>query len=447
MQRQHWILTGKFASVLSIPLMLWAYPDGAPRRATGAPGDNTCIQSSCHIGTTTSNSPLLSLSFEGGTSYTPGTRQRFTLTLTDPARNYGFQASARLESNPSSAQAGTFTPVGTTTYVLCDNNIDRPASGCPASAPVEFITHSRAGSTTTFSFDWTPPATAAAGPVVIYVAGNANNGPGANGAKLHLKSLRLTPVGVVSPKPTISSGGVVSASSFGGGSTVAPGSWIEIFGKDLSTTTRSWAGSDFNGSTAPTSLDGVSVQVDGLPAFVNYISPTQVNVQVPADIAQAPIEVVLTNSLGRSEATTITGAARAPGILAPPSFIVGGRQYLVAQFADGTYAGRPGLIAGLNFRAPIPGDRIVIYGVGFGQVNPAINPGSITTVASDLGSSFRAQLGTATAVAEFKGLAPNFVGLYQFNLVVPNIQAADHEVTFEIDGVKTKSGVYLTTAN
>ncbi|MCX6610295.1 MAG: hypothetical protein NTW74_05525, partial [Acidobacteria bacterium] len=160
MQRHQRILTGKFAAILSVPLILWAYPDGAPKRATGAPGDNTCIQSSCHIGTTTSNSPLLTLSYEGGTSYTPGTKQRFTLTITDTARDYGFQASARLESNLSNSQAGTFTPVGTSTYVICDNNSDRPASGCPASASVEFITHARAGSTRSFSFDWTPPAAA-----------------------------------------------------------------------------------------------------------------------------------------------------------------------------------------------------------------------------------------------------------------------------------------------
>jgi hypothetical protein len=50
--------------------------------------------------------------------------------------------------------------------------------------------------------------------------------------------------------------GVISASAFGGFSSVAPGSWIEIYGSNLALDTRGWTGSDFQGNTAPTSLDG-----------------------------------------------------------------------------------------------------------------------------------------------------------------------------------------------
>jgi hypothetical protein len=60
--------------------------------------------------------------------------------------------------------------------------------------------------------------------------------------------------------PQISSGGVVSAGSFGGFAAAAAGSWIEIYGTNLSpNSTRSWAGSDFSGNTAPTALDGVPI--------------------------------------------------------------------------------------------------------------------------------------------------------------------------------------------
>jgi hypothetical protein len=47
--------------------------------------------------------------------------------------------------------------------------------------------------------------------------------------------------------PAISAGGVVSASAFGGFTSVSPGSWIEIYGSNLATNTRSWGGSDFKG--------------------------------------------------------------------------------------------------------------------------------------------------------------------------------------------------------
>ena len=446
LSRPRAIWAGKFAAVLSVPFLIWAYPTGAPQRATGAPGDKTCVQSGCHTGTVTSNSSLVSLSWSGGTTYTPGKKQTFTVSISDTASQYGFEASARLASNPSSAQAGSFSPSSSATYVICDNGTDRPTAGCPASSPVEFITHTRAGSTKSWTFDWTPPADASAGNVTIYVAGNANQGPNERNAKVYLTSLTLSPASST-PKPTISSGGAVSASAFGGGSTIAPGSWLEIFGSNLSTTSRPWAGSDFAGSQAPKSLDGVSVTVDGKPAYVAYISPGQINVQVPDGIATgSPVAVVVTASGVSSDPVTLNGRARAPGLLSPSSFNVNGKQYVVAQFADGAYAGPPGLIDGLTFRLPKPGDRLVVYGVGFGGVSPDTPSGTVASNATSL-PGLTVQIGSTTATAEYAGLAPNFVGLYQFNLVVPNVQAGDQSILMRIDGATTQSNLVLPTSN
>ncbi len=80
---------------------------------------------------------------------------------------------------------------------------------------------------------------------------------------------------------------VVSASAFGGFASVAPGSWVEIYGSDLAPDTRGWTGADFNGNNAPIALDGVSVSIGTQAAFVDYISPTQVNAQLPSNIATA----------------------------------------------------------------------------------------------------------------------------------------------------------------
>lgn len=446
MNRQRWIYAGKVCAIFSVPLLIWAYPTGAPQRATGAPGDKTCIQSGCHTGTTTTDSSLISVSWAGGSTYTPGKKQTFTVAISDTASDFGFEATARLASNTSAGQAGTFTPLTTATYVICDNGADRPASGCPSTAPVEFITHSRAGSTKTWSFDWTPPADASAGNVIIYVAGNANLGPGERNAKVHLKSITLSPVSSV-PKPTISSGGAVSASAFGGGTTIAAGSWVELFGSNLATTSRSWTGSDFNGANAPTALDGVSVTVDGKPAYVAYISPGQINVQAPDGISTgAPVQVVVTNANGSSDAVTLNGRSRAPGLLSPAAFNVNGKQYVVAQFADGTYAGPPGLISGFSFKLPKPGDRIILYGVGFGAVTPNLASGVIVSQANSV-SGLTVQIGSATATAEYAGLAPNFLGLYQFNLIVPNVQAGDQSISMRVDGVSTQSNLILPTSN
>src|SRR5262249_20270294 len=60
--------------------------------------------------------------------------------------------------------------------------------------------------------------------------------------------------------------------------------YVEIYGANFITSpARLWAGGDFNGSSAPTLLDGVSVTVNGKPAFIYYISATQININTPDD--------------------------------------------------------------------------------------------------------------------------------------------------------------------
>jgi len=132
--------------------------------------------------------------------------------------------------------------------------------------------------------------------------------------------------------------GVVSASAFGGFSNVAPGSWVEIYGSNLAPDTRGWSGSDFKGNNAPTSLDGVSVSIGGQAAFVDYISPTQVNAQLPSNIPTGgALQLTVTNGGTTSAPVNITVDATQPGLLAPTSFKVGANQYVVALLSDGNY--------------------------------------------------------------------------------------------------------------
>jgi uncharacterized protein (TIGR03437 family) len=453
MNRKRWILTSKIVGVLSAPLLLWAYSSGAPQRSTGAPGDNTCLRGGCHIGTRTDNSPSLEVLWEGGQNYQPGIKQRFTVRINDTARRYGMQATARLASSTINGAAGTFTPLSNAMYVICDSGSDRPAIGCPPGAPVEFITHSDATTSNTFTFDWTPPASQSAGPVEIYVAANASNGPAPNGAKMHLKRIVLSPGAAGGgARPTISAGGAVAASAFGGGTTIAPGSWIEIYGRDLANITApatfaDWSNS-FNGDIAPTNLANTRVTIDGRNAFIALASSGQVNVQVPNGIATgAPVSVRVITSAGESDPVTLTGRPVAPALLAPASFRTNaGRQYVVAQFADQGFAGPPNALTGIGTRLPRPGDRLVIYGVGFGATNPAIAPGTIVRVANSV-PGLRVQLGSATVTTEYAGLAPGIVGLYQFNIVVPNVQAGDQEIFMEVGGVRTQTGLFLAVGN
>jgi uncharacterized protein (TIGR03437 family) len=241
--------------------------------------------------------------------------------------------------------------------------------------------------------------------------------------------------------PAIASGGVVSASAFGEFASAAPGSWIEIYGTNLAADTRPWQSSDFNGVNAPTMLDGTSVTIGGQPAFVDYISPTQVNVQAP-NISPGTQQLVVTAGANKSAAYNLTIQAVDPGLLAPANFKINGVQYAFAL--DGsTYVLPSGAIAGVSSAPAKPGDVIVLYGVGFGPVNPSIPEGQIVQQQNAL-PSFSISIGGAPAAVRYAGLAPDYVGLYQFNVVVPAIAANNAApVTFTVNGTAGTQTLYL----
>ena len=109
----------------------------------------------------------------------------------------------------------------------------------------------------------------------------------------------LTPSGTpVFPLPSIeASGGVVSASAFGQFSQLALGSWVDLW--IVSRPRFTLLGrADFSGVNAPTSLDGTSVTIGGQPAFISYISPGQINAQVPTGSGTGAQPLVVTTSAG-----------------------------------------------------------------------------------------------------------------------------------------------------
>src|ERR1035438_1365815 len=133
--------------------------------------------------------------------------------------------------------------------------------------------------------------------------------------------------------------GAVSAGEFGAMTTVAPGSWMEIYGCDLTNVTASWNSQ----SAVPTSLDGTSVSIGGFSAYLSYVSPTQVNALVPSEIPAGPQTLYVFSSTGASNGFTATSngfvinvAQLSPGLWAPPELKFGGKQYVGALFKDGS---------------------------------------------------------------------------------------------------------------
>ncbi|MCU1257845.1 MAG: repeat containing protein [Bryobacterales bacterium] len=253
----------------------------------------------------------------------------------------------------------------------------------------------------------------------------------------------------VSGLPGIADGGVVSAAAFGGSTSVAPGGWIEIYGSLLAVNTRGWAGADFSGVSAPTSLDGTSVTIGGVPAYVDYISPAQVNAQVPFNVGTGPQSVSVTTPVGTTAMYTVNVNATQPGLDAPPAFNLGGKQYVVALFSDGaTYVLPPGFISGVTSRQAKPGDTITFYGVGFGPVTPNIPAGQTVQQINALVAPVQISFAQVPATLSYAGLAPGAIGLYQFNLVVPNIADSDSvPLTFAQAGATFTQTLYTAVHN
>jgi uncharacterized protein (TIGR03437 family) len=470
MQKKRKIFWGKTAIILgAIPFLMWAYEFGPDAGHCGVPKEGgTCLAAGCHTGTLNGSGGSVAVSLAGGTTYAPGEKQHLTVTISDSAatqRAWGFQLTVREESD-TAKMAGSLASTDARTQLMCatsDLSGQRPvafsaggAQACPSNMPLQYIEHSLTGyqstlgqtGSTTYEFDWTPPATAV-GNVTIYVAANA--GPAVltqTNAHIYTKQITVTPAAAGGTPPAIQPGGVVSNANFGGFAAIAPGTWVDIYGTNLSTSTRLWAGSDFSGNTAPTSLDGVNVTIGGKPAFVEYISPTQVNIQAPSDAPTGATQMTVTNSAGTSAAYDITVNDAQPGLLAPAAFNIGGKQYVVAQHTDNSFVLPAGAISGVSTTPAKPGETVVIYGIGFGPAkdtsNATIPAGQIVTAANSLVNSLQMQVNNVNANLAYAGLAPNFVGLYQFNLVVPAVADGDWPLTFTLNGVKGSQTLYLS---
>jgi len=260
-------------------------------------------------------------------------------------------------------------------------------------------------------------------------------------------SLSLVLGPYTNPGPSIS-GTAISAGAFGAFDAVASGTWMEIYGENLAADSRPWGGGDFNGVNAPTSLDGTSVAIGGQPAFVAYISPGQVNALVPGGLGLGPQPVTVTSANGTSVPIMVSVNPTEPGLLAPASFNVSGNQYVVALFSDGqTFVMPPNSVPGVTSRQANPGETIVLYGIGFGGVTPNTPPGQIAEQADALATSFQIQFAATPAQSTYSGLAPSFVGLYQLNVVVPNVAGNDlTPLTFTLGTTSSTQTLFTAVA-
>jgi uncharacterized protein (TIGR03437 family) len=243
-----------------------------------------------------------------------------------------------------------------------------------------------------------------------------------------------------SSAPTIDTAGVVSSSAFGALASVAPGSWIEIYGANLAAGEQAWSDADFNGNRAPNALGGTRVTVGGQDAYLAYVSPTQINALVPSASPLGSQQIVVTTASGPSQPYRITVNRTSPGIFAPPESKIDGVQYAGAVVAGGELGGTPS-------RPVRPGETITLYGVGFGPVTPQLDAGEIALQSSALQLPLQIFFGQPPATLSYAGLTPGSIGLYQFNLVVPDLPAGTVPLAIRLDGASGEQALQIAVGN
>jgi len=242
------------------------------------------------------------------------------------------------------------------------------------------------------------------------------------------------------PLPVISAGGIVSAGNFGGFPYAAPGSFIEIYGTNLAgDVSRGWTTSDFVAGAAPTALENVSVTVNGRPAFVNFVSKTQLNVQLPGELptgSAAPIVVTHRNQV--STAYQLELRPLAGGLLAPASFKVGDKQFVASVHStDGTF---------VRAESPArPNEILLFYGIGFGPVTPITVPiaGRVVESAATVTNPVEFTFGETKGEVIYAGLAVELVGVYQFNVRVPADAVGDMALKITANGQPTGQDLFI----
>lgn len=243
-----------------------------------------------------------------------------------------------------------------------------------------------------------------------------------------------------SQAPAVAAGGVLNGASFAKGQAVAAGSLVSIFGTNLAAGTA-------QADTIPlsTKLGNVTVTFNGASAPLLFVNGGQINAQLPWEIADGPAQVVVNNN-GTSSAPATFQVGPSPGIFAF------GSQAIAYGNSDGLLAAAPGAINGLTTHPAKIGDEttLVILATGLGPVNPPVQTGNNVTD-GQLHQTLNTPtvlVGGVPAAVKFSGMTPQFVGVYQINIVIAPGTPTGNAIPLQLqmNGITTTNQVTIAVS-
>ncbi len=216
----------------------------------------------------------------------------------------------------------------------------------------------------------------------------------------------------------------------------APNTFVTIYGQNLAYTTRALTANDIGGGILPTVLGttGLRVLINGIPANIYYVSPTQVNFLVPTSLIAGPVTMQLVvDSLAGPAIPMMLGNAA-------PSFFQTDATNVLAVHLDNSV---------ITPKSPAhAGEVIVLYASGLGPTIPAAVPNQIPQQAATVNpmSSFSLMLNGVAVDAHkilYAGVVPTFAGLYQINVRLPGDAPPNPEIRVAYSGTMSPAGRVL----
>ena len=334
------------------------------------------------------------------------------------------------------SQAGAAAPCD---YTISPTSASAPAGG--AGGTVSVTTASNCSWTAVSNSNWITVTAGSSGTgsgsVTYSVSANTSTSARAGTLTVAARTFTLTQSGAAAgPAPVLSKGGVVNGADFT--ASAAPGMMIAIFGSHLAPGVKA-----ATGAPLPATMDGVSVEVidgqESLRTPLFFISPGQINAQLPFDIASQSVQVSVRTANGQSNTQTVNVTPRCPRLFTKTQ---DGKGEPIVVHADYTLVSpdSPGK----------PGEVLILFLTGLGPVDPPVEAGGAGGDGGAAGPLSRVAEPVAVMVGDdkaellFAGLAPYFVGLYQINFKMPEFPTGTAQpVSILCDRQQSQPGVTL----
>ena len=301
-------------------------------------------------------------------------------------------------------------------------------SGLPASG----VTVTFAVTSGSASLSATSAVTDSKGQASVSVTASAAGTVTVTASAAGLTAVAFTLIATANTTPQISTGGVVGAGlSVPAVTAISANGIASIFGQNFApagSQAVSVGAAAIVGGVLPTQLAGVCVEVNSIRSPMLLVSPTQLNIQVPAIPQSGSVTVQAIVNCGqptetRSAAVKVNAQAASPEFFFFVNNASGQNPVAAVNAVTGADIAPANLIAGVTTAPAHIGDIVSVFMTGLGPTNPATVAGVLPQAAASLSLPVTVSLGNLTlppANLLYDGVTPMYAGLYQLNIQIPS---------------------------